>query len=107
MSSTLLALVLLLVIAISLLIRLALLSGLKVCDLRLRTGDRVFVFTSDSILEWSESLGGYRVLYYFSVKFKPAPVSAGPETISTESCSSVTRPLGFWHTSSTRYHGAA
>jgi hypothetical protein len=34
--------------------------------LRLRSGDHVFVFTSDAILEWSEPLGGWRVLYYFS-----------------------------------------
>lgn len=34
--------------------------------LRLRSGDHVFKFTSDAILEWSESLGGYRVLYFFS-----------------------------------------
>jgi hypothetical protein len=41
--------------------------------LHLRTGDRVFKFTSDSILEWSESLGGYRVLYYFSIDLSQHP----------------------------------
>jgi hypothetical protein len=34
--------------------------------LRLQTGDHVFVFTSDSVLEWDESLGGWRVIYYFT-----------------------------------------
>lgn len=34
--------------------------------LRLRTGDRVFIFTSDCIMEWREDLGGWRVLYVFS-----------------------------------------
>jgi hypothetical protein len=33
--------------------------------LRLRTGDRVFNFTSDSIIEWDESAGGWRPIYYF------------------------------------------
>ena len=33
--------------------------------LRLRTGDRVFTFTSDAILEWRESDGGWRIIYYF------------------------------------------
>jgi hypothetical protein len=33
--------------------------------LKLRTGDRTFTFTSDAILEWSEALGGWRVLYSF------------------------------------------
>jgi hypothetical protein len=41
--------------------------------LRLRTGDHVFVFTSDSILEWSESLGGWRVLYYFDTDLSEHP----------------------------------
>lgn len=31
--------------------------------LRLRSGDRCFTFTSDSILEWSEEAGGWRVIY--------------------------------------------
>lgn len=35
--------------------------------LRLRTGDRVFVFTTDSILEWSEEAGGWRVIYFFTI----------------------------------------
>lgn len=34
--------------------------------LRLRTGDRVFHFTSDCVIEWSEAAGGFRVIYYFS-----------------------------------------
>lgn len=34
--------------------------------LRLRTGDRAFTFTSDAILEWSESLGGWRIIYAFN-----------------------------------------
>ena len=34
--------------------------------LRLRTGDRVFTFTSDAILEWDENTGGFRVIYYFN-----------------------------------------
>lgn len=33
--------------------------------LRLRTGDRVFIFACDSILEWSEQFGGWRVIYSF------------------------------------------
>jgi hypothetical protein len=33
--------------------------------LRLRSGDRAFTFTSDSIIEWNESDGGWRILYYF------------------------------------------
>jgi hypothetical protein len=41
--------------------------------LRLRTGDHVFVFTSDAILEWSEPLGGWRVLYFFSVDLSLHP----------------------------------
>jgi hypothetical protein len=31
--------------------------------LRLRSGDRSFTFVGDAVLEWSESLGGWRVLY--------------------------------------------
>jgi hypothetical protein len=31
--------------------------------LKLRTGDRAFTITGDSILEWSEALGGWRVIY--------------------------------------------
>jgi hypothetical protein len=41
--------------------------------LRLRTGDRVFKFTSDAILEWRESLGGYRVIYYFNQDLSEVP----------------------------------
>jgi hypothetical protein len=41
--------------------------------LRLQTGDHVFVFTSDCILEWSESLGGWRVLYYFTANLSDHP----------------------------------
>lgn len=41
--------------------------------LRLRTGDRVFAFTSDSILEWSESIGGWRILYYFDLDLSLHP----------------------------------
>lgn len=38
--------------------------------LRLQTGDHVFVFTADAVLEWSESLGGWRVLYYFTANLR-------------------------------------
>jgi hypothetical protein len=31
--------------------------------LKLRGGDRCFIFTSDSILEWDEELGGWKVIY--------------------------------------------
>jgi hypothetical protein len=41
--------------------------------LRLRTGDHVFCFTSDAILEWSEPLGGWRVLYFFSSDLSQHP----------------------------------
>lgn len=34
--------------------------------LRLRSGDHVFTFTSHGIWEWSESLGGWRCIYFFN-----------------------------------------
>lgn len=33
------------------------------CRLRLRTGDRVFTFTGDGIIEWREDLGNWRFIY--------------------------------------------
>lgn len=33
------------------------------CRLRVQGGDRVFTFTSDSILEWRQDLGGWAVIY--------------------------------------------
>lgn len=41
--------------------------------LRLRTGDRVFKFLSDCIIEWSEDRGGWRVLYFFSSSLHEHP----------------------------------
>jgi hypothetical protein len=41
--------------------------------LRLRTGDRTFTFTSDAILEWNETLGGFRVIYYFNESIELFP----------------------------------
>lgn len=41
--------------------------------LRLRTGDRVFTFTSDSILEWDETTGAFRVIYYFNESIEQFP----------------------------------
>ena len=41
--------------------------------LRLRTGDRTFTFTTDSILEWREDLGCWRVLYYFDQNLLLSP----------------------------------
>lgn len=41
--------------------------------LRLRTGDRVFKFTSDAILEWSEALGGWRIIYFFDIDLSEHP----------------------------------
>lgn len=33
------------------------------CRLKLRSGDRVFTFTSDAILEWDEAAGGWQFIY--------------------------------------------
>lgn len=41
--------------------------------LRLRTGDRTFTFTSDAILEWDETTGGFRVVYYFTNSIEEFP----------------------------------
>lgn len=41
--------------------------------LRLRSGDRVFVFTGDCIMEWSEAFGGWRVIYFFSQNLRDHP----------------------------------
>jgi hypothetical protein len=75
MSSTLLALALFLVIAFSLLIRLALLSGLKVCGYDCGP---VTAFSSSPAIRFLNGLsplGGYRVLYYFSVDLSQHPYS--------------------------------
>jgi hypothetical protein len=41
--------------------------------LHLRSGDHVFLFTNDAIIEWSEQLGGWRVIYYFDVDIRLHP----------------------------------
>lgn len=46
--------------------------------LRLRTGDKVFTMTADSIIEWDEGSGGWRILYHYpSIAIQPYRWTAG------------------------------
>lgn len=45
--------------------------------IQLRTGDRSFTFTNDSILEWSEPLGGWKVIAVIPLIVEPYRWTAG------------------------------
>ena len=45
--------------------------------IQLRTGDRSFTFTNDSILEWSEQLGGWKILALIPKILEPYRWTAG------------------------------
>src|SRR3546814_8451104 len=45
--------------------------------IQLRTGDRSFTFTNDSILEWSEPIGGWKIIALIPQIIEPYRWTAG------------------------------